>query len=300
MTAPLDGVHVALVTPFAPDGSVDEAVLAELVEDQLSAGLSGLVVGGGTGEGLTLSEEENGRVLAVVVDVAGGRVPVTAHISALGTAATVRNARRALEAGASVGMLQAPYDAPLRDEELVAHARAVAGVGLPIMLYNNVSTGISLSTELVARLAEIDGVAYLKDSSADAARLTEISRLVGDGLQVLLGKDSFALFGFLAGARATVLGSPNAVPEAVVRLHRLTASDADLDAARALWTTLLPVLSFFETEGYVPAVKAATEQRGLRVGAPRPPTLPLGDAQRSELLALLDAVQTAPPAAAGV
>lgn len=293
MTSPLDGVHVALVTPFAVDGTVDGSVLTHLVDDQLAAGIRGLVVGGGTGEGLTLTEEESEHVLHVTVAAARGRVPVAAHVSALSTSAAVRNAQRALDGGADIAMVQAPYDVPLSDEEIIGYFEAVAAVGLPIMVYNNVFTGVTLSVRLVAQLAAIDGVAYLKDNSADAARMSQIADLCGDGLQVLLGKDSLALFGFVSGARATVLGSPNAIPAACVRLHELTATPSDREIAQRLWKALLPVLIFFETEGYVPAVKAATDHRGIPVGPPRLPALPLTDEKRTELCSLLDVLETA-------
>ena len=279
----LDGIHTALVTPLDSDGSLDEAVLAQLVERQLSAGVQGLVVAGGTGEGLALTEQEVRRILAVTLDVVRGRVPVTAHVSALSTSATVRSAEHARDAGAQVAMLQAPFDAPLTDAEVVRHFAAVAEVGLPVMVYNNTSTGISLSTELIVRLARIEGVDYLKDSSSDAARMTEIQLNSGEGFQVLLGKDSFALFGFLSGARAAVLGSANAIPRACVLLHRLAVTRDDARSARELWRTMLPLLSFFEAESYVAAVKAATSLGGLPVGDPRLPTLPLAQDKRRRL-----------------
>lgn len=293
----LEGIHTALVTPLRADGSLDEEGLARLVEDQLGAGIQGLVVAGGTGEGLALSEEEVRRALTVTLEIARQRVPVTAHVSALSTAATVRNTERARDAGARIAMLQAPFDAPLTEEELVRHVKAAADVGLPMMIYNNVAAGISLSTDLIARLAEIEGVAYLKDSSSDAARMAEVALKTNGSLQVLSGKDSFALFGFLSGARAAVLGSANAIPHACVLLHRLAALQADVTAARDLWRSMAPLLGFFETESYVAAVKAATSLSGVPVGDPRLPTLPLTRNKHATLEKLLEPVAAAVSAA---
>ena len=113
-------------------------------------------------------------------------------------------------------------------------------------------------------------------------------------MQVLLGMDSVALLAFAAGAKATVLGSPNATPRSCVRLFELAVEQEDLAEARALWRTLFPVFRFFENEGYVPSVKAATQLRGLPVGAPRRPGMPLSDAKRAELAALLEGLAAAP------
>lgn len=282
----LIGIHTALVTPFGPDGSVDQRTLLRLIEDQLAAGIQGFVVAGGTGEGLALTELEVHRVLAVTLETAGGRVPVTAHVSALSTAAAVQNTERALIAGAQIAMLQAPFEVALTDAELVGHFEAVAAVGLPVMVYNNVSTGIALSTDLIARLALIENVEYLKDSSSDASRMAEIQNKTGGRIQILLGKDSFALFGFLSGSRAAVLGSSNAIPRACVLLHQLAVVQDDVAAARALWRAIAPLLGFFESESYVAAVKAATELSGIPVGVPRLPMLPLSDGERHELTRL--------------
>ena len=293
----LEGIHTALVTPFDDRGALNEAALTRLVEAQIEAGVQGLVVAGGTGEGLALTDEEAGRLLSVVVQAAAERVPVTAHVSALSTAATVQNTERARTLGAQIAMLQAPYDVPLTDQEVALHFAAVAAVGLPVMAYNNVSTGIALSVELISRLAEIDGVRYLKDSSSDAARMVEVQLATPVDFQVLLGKDSFALFGFLSGARAAVLGSANAIPDACVRLHWLAALDGDPAAARDAWRSVAPLMRFFEQESYVAAVKAATTLGGIAAGDPRAPMLPLAPAKRVELERLLAAVQqTAAPA----
>ena len=282
-----EGIHTALVTPFDDRGELDEAALVRLVDAQLDAGVQGLVVAGGTGEGLALTEQEWTQLLSAVVRTADGRVPVTAHVSALSTAAAVRNTELAQRIGAQVAMLQAPYDVPLTDQEVAMHFAAVAAVGLPVMAYNNVSTGISLSVDLISRLAEIEGVRYLKDSSSDAARMLEVQLSTPAGFQVLLGKDSFALFGFLSGARAAVLGSANAFPDACVRLHRLAVLDDDPSAARDAWRAIAPLMRFFEQESYVAAVKAATTIGGIAVGAPRAPTLPLTRPKRGELQRLL-------------
>lgn len=287
----LEGIHTALVTPFDDRGELDEAAVVRLVHAQVNAGVRGLVVAGGTGEGLALTDEEWARLLSVVVQAAAGRATVTAHVSALSTAGAVRNAERARTIGAQIAMLQAPYDVPLTDDEVALYFAAVAAVGLPVMAYNNVSTGISLSVDLIARLAEIEGVRYLKDSSSDAARMVEVQLGTPAEFQVLLGKDSFALFGFLSGARAAVLGSANAFPDACVRLHRLAVLEDDQTSARAAWREIAPLMRFFEQESYVAAVKAATTMAGIGVGDPRSPALPLPEEKRPELERLLAAVQ---------
>jgi 4-hydroxy-tetrahydrodipicolinate synthase len=164
------------------------------------------------------------------------------------------------------------------------------------MIYNNpASTGWSMAPSLIARLSEIEQVHAVKDTTSDASRIFQIRELCGDRLQILSGQDSLALLGFLAGAKATVWGAPNATPEACVALWELSVAEPDLEAARTLWDTLFPLMRFFEQNGYVQAVKAATNLRGFNIGAPRHPALPLTREQTAELEPLLAALEAHTP-----
>jgi 4-hydroxy-tetrahydrodipicolinate synthase len=300
MSQQYEGIHAALLTPFASDDSVNEAVLADLIDDLLDNGVHGLVVNGSTGEGLCLRPEEWRRTAELAREKTRGHVPMTVQVGALTTRQAVENTAYAGELGADAVMLLPPFYEPLDDRELETYVRAVAEVDLPIMIYNNpAAVGWSISPEQLARLSRIDQVQYLKDTTPDAARLFEVRRLIGDRLQLLNGQDSLAIVGFLGGTRAGVWGAANATPRACVRLWELTVDRPDLDAARRLWEALYPVMQFFEASGYVASVKAATELRGIPVGAPRLPSLPLSEESRrqlSELLAAADEVLQHQPA----
>ena len=145
-----------------------------------------------------------------------------------------------------------------------------------------------MSPELVARLAQIEGVRSLKDSEAQADRAFRIRQLCGDGLEVISGADTLALPALLTGVKCLVLGSANAVPEACVALWELAVVREDLAGARALWAALYPLCAFFEEAGYAAAVRAATGLRGVDVGPARAPVLPLREPLVGELRGLLD------------
>lgn len=289
MVQTFHGVHTALVTPFDERGRVDETTLVELVEDQLAAGMHGVVVNGSTGEFAALSGDERRRSTEVVTEAVGERAPVTVQVGAMTTRESVQLAEHAAGCGAACLLVVPPYYEPLSEDEVVEHFAAIASVGPPVMVYNNPSgTGWTMRPELVARLAEHDNIRYLKDTTGDARRLFRVRELCGDDLELLNGQDSLALLGFLAGARATVWGAPNAVPAACLRLWQVTVENVDLDRARGLWAAFYPVNRFFEESGYVAAVKAATSMRGVKVGVPRLPISPLGPRDAVELRALLD------------
>jgi 4-hydroxy-tetrahydrodipicolinate synthase len=290
----LSGVHVALVTAFGDDGSLNLDGCAALADDLIKRGVHGLVVSGSTGEFASLTVDERRAVVETVIDAADKRVPVTVGVGAMSTSEAVAHAEHAKATGAATALLVSPYYEPLDAREVEAYFARVAQVGLPIMIYNNpAATGWSMDPELIARLGRLQGVLYLKDTTNEAARMFRIAELCGDRLQILNGQDSLSLTGFLAGNRATVWGAPNATPEACVRLWELTVAEPDLEAARALWTAMFPLMRFFEDSGYAQAVKAATNLRGVNVGPPRLPALPLTADLMEELANLLERLDAA-------
>jgi 4-hydroxy-tetrahydrodipicolinate synthase len=288
------GIHVALATAFEADGALSTDKTAALADDLIRRGVHGIVVNGSTGEFAAMTVAERRQVAETVIEAADGRVPVTVQVGAMTSAEAVAHAEHAAAAGAVAGMLVCPYYEPLDEREIEAYFRRVAEVGLPLMIYNNpAATGWSMAPELIARLCEIDAVRFIKDTTGDASRIFRIRELCGDRLEILNGQDSLAILGFLAGAQATVWGAVNATPEACVRLWELTVGEPDVVAARALWEVLYPVTRFFEQSGYVQAVKAATNLRGIDVGPPRHPVLPLAPERIAELEPLMEPVAAA-------
>lgn len=288
MTTPLEGVHVALVTPFDGAGEVDSDVLQAHVDDLIQRGVHGLVANGTTGEFASLTVSERQRTAELVIDAADGRVPVTVQVGALTPQEAVAHTEHARDHGADQVMLVAPFYEHLCEAEIEDYVRRVAAVEVPIMLYNNPgATGWSMAPELIARLAEIPAVAYIKDSTDDPRRMFRIKELCGDSIQVLQGTDTLALLGFLGGGRAMVWGAANALPEECVALWRLAVAQQDLVGARDAWALLYPINRFLEEAGYVAAVKAATSLRGIEVGDPRPPLRPLTESDLETLRGLV-------------
>ena len=287
--AVFSGVHAALLTAFDADGALDTRATAALATDLIDRGVHGLVVNGSTGEFASLSTEERRLNLETVIAAVGDRTQVTAQVGAMTTADATASTEHALKAGAVAGMLVCPYYEAIDEREVEDYFRTVAEVGLPLMIYNNPSaTGWSMRPEFIAKLATIDGVRFLKDTTPEVGRLFRIRQLCGDSIEILSGQDSVALAGFLAGgARATVWGAVNAVPEACVRLWELAVLDRDAERAREFWQHLYPLTHFFETHGYAQAVKTATNLRGVEVGVPRLPALPVEESDIDELRRVL-------------
>jgi 1-pyrroline-4-hydroxy-2-carboxylate deaminase len=246
------------------------------------------------GEAGSLSADERRSVIEALVDAAGGRVTVTAGVSAQTADAAVAYAYDASAAGAGALMLLPPLLYGGDEREVIAFYGAVASAtDLPIMAYNNpvASGGTDMLPPFILRLArEVDAVVAIKECSGDARRLAELLAGAGDGFEVLVGGDDWALEGFAAGATGWISGVSSVAPEECVAMLR-HIQDGELESARELYTRLLPLARLDMTPKLVQFFKAAQDAVG-RVGGPcRPPRLELTAEDRTVLDAALGALR---------
>jgi 4-hydroxy-tetrahydrodipicolinate synthase len=273
MTVQLRGVLTALATPFAADGSVDEATLRALVDRSIDAGVHGVVACGSTGEFSALTGDERRLVVETVVDQVARRVPVIAQTGATSTAEAIRLSRHAQSVGADVVMTVAPYYEPLSIEETLTYLRAVAGsVDIPVMLYNlPVATGVDLDPDTVGALArEVDNIRYIKNTTVDMAQSAALIHNHGDVISTFVGWDSLLLSALAEGAAGVMAGTANVVPAELVAVYD-AVSAGDLERARRAWAQIYPLIDAIMNQPFIPAVKAGMAAVGFPVGVPRAP-----------------------------
>ncbi|MGA2557126.1 MAG: 4-hydroxy-tetrahydrodipicolinate synthase [Verrucomicrobiota bacterium] len=290
---PFRGVFAALVTPMKANEEIDYPRLAEFTDHLVRRGLHGLVPLGSTGEYYALSAEERERVLRATLEAAAGRVPVVAGANAGSTREVIAFARQAEQLGCDGVMLAAPYYSLPRPEELFAHFRAVNNaIGLPIVLYNYPGrTGVDMAPELIERLAGLSHVRYVKESTGEMARITELLRRCGGRLGVFCGCDTIALESLMVGAIGWIGGVANVLPQAHAGLYRMAVVEKNWAAARKLFFKMLPVLELMEGGGkYTQFVKAACGLAGQPAGPPRRPLLVPTAAERARLRQALEAL----------
>ncbi len=270
------GIFPALVTPMNANEEIDFPQLTAFTDYLVSKGVHGLVPLGSTGEYYALSADERERVLRSALEVAAGRVPVVAGANAGSTREVIAYARQAEQLGCAGVMLAAPYYSLPRPEELFAHFRAVNNaIGIPIVLYNYPGrTGVDMTPEFIERLAGLKNLRYVKESTGEMPRITELLRRCGDRLGVFCGCDTIALESLMVGAIGWIGGVVNVLPESHVSLYELTVVKKDYATARKLFFRILPMLELMEGRGkYTQFVKAACRLAGHPVGPPRRPLL---------------------------
>ena len=256
--------------------------------------MTGLVANGTMGEAGSLSADERRSVIEALVDAAGGRVTVTAGVSAQTADAAAAYARAAADAGAGALMLLPPLLYGGDERELIAfYGEVAATTDLPMMAYNNpvASGGTDMLASFVLRLArEVDAVVAVKECSGDARRISELLAGADGGLEVLVGGDDWALEGFAAGATGWISGVASVAPEECAALLR-HVGDGELDAARELYARLLPLARLDMTPKLVQYFKGAQDAVGRAGGPCRPPRLELTGEERAVLDAALGALR---------
>ncbi|HEX7239614.1 MAG TPA: 4-hydroxy-tetrahydrodipicolinate synthase [Longimicrobiaceae bacterium] len=282
------GSGVALVTPFGPDG-VDEAVLRDLVRFQLREGTDALVVNGSTGEASTMRPEEQRRAVEVVVEEAGGRVPVIAGCGGSDTAAVAELARQAKAAGADALLVAPPpYNKPPQ-RGIVAHFRHVMDAGdLPTVVYNVPGrTACNILPETVEALADQDPrVAAVKEASGDISQVAELCRRVAGRVAVYSGNDDQIVPLLALGGVGVISVLANVAPRDTSRMVKAFL-EGETAEARDLQLRLLPLIGALFREPNPIPVKAAVAMLGFPVGSPR---LPLVDPSEAVLRELREAL----------
>ena len=280
MTPPHFGrVLTAMVTPFAPDGSIDFDVAIELAEHLVNGGSDGLVLAGSTGEGSALSDSEKLELFACVAGAV--QVPVLAGTSSSDTARSVALTRLVQATGASGVLATTPPYARPNQDGIAAHLGAIAeATELPVMLYDIPSrTGRKIAAATTIALVEsYPNITALKDASGDLVSAAHLLAVLGDALDLYSGDDSMLLPFMAVGAVGLVsVASHWAGPEFAALVQSVV--EGDWSEARRLNEVLAPSCAFESTEAYPNPMptKAVLRALGINVGQCRLPH-PVADA----------------------
>jgi 4-hydroxy-tetrahydrodipicolinate synthase len=288
------GVITALVTPFR-NGALDEEALARLVDEQIAAGVDGLVPVGTTGESPTLDHEEHLRVIQLVIEQTRKRVPVIAGTGSNSTREAIELSREAKKLGAD-GMLQVTpyYNKPTQDGLYRHFKTVIEAAALPTVVYNVPGrTSCDLLPDTVVRLCELPLFVGIKEATGNLQRASQILTRTGDRLVVLSGDDATAFPLFAVGARGVISVVSNAAPAEMSALWDSFAA-GDWIKARALHNRLFPLLEGLFVETNPIPVKAALAMMGKIADEIRPPLYPLQGASREKLRKILSDLQLLP------
>lgn len=284
-----EGTYTALITPFK-GGEIDYARLGTLVDQQIEAGVDGLVPCGSTGESATLSHDEHERVIAFVIERANKRCKVIAGTGSNSTRESVRLTRSAKEHGADGSLLIAPYYNKPTQEGLYAHHMAIAdAVELPQLMYNIPGrSAVNISPETTARLSTHPNIVGVKEASGSIDQISRTLELCGKDFAVIAGDDGMTLPILALGGRGVIGVVPNIAPRETVALVK-AALAGDYAKARALHFKLAPLLRALFAETNPIGIKAAMTMLGMCEGELRLPLTTLTEPNQKALKSALTA-----------
>jgi 4-hydroxy-tetrahydrodipicolinate synthase len=280
---PFGRLLTAMVTPFAPDGSLDAdgtaKLAAYLVDEQRN---DALVISGTGGESPTTTDAEKETLIRVVVEAVGDRAKVVAGVGTNNTAHTVELARAAEKAGAHGLLVVTPYYNKPPQAGLVRHFTAVAdATGLPILLYDIPHrSGVPIDTETMVRVAEHPNIVGVKDAKGDLAASSDVLRRTD--LAYYSGEDAATLPMLAIGAVGVVGTSTHFIGAQTLQLIE-AYERGDVAGALALHQKLLPLFTgIFRTQGTI-LVKAGLRAQGRPSGPVRSPLVDATEAETNQL-----------------
>jgi len=286
----LSSIFPPMPTPFARDGTVDEAAIKANVSRWLAAGLGGIVALGTNGEAALLDETESDRVVAAARENVPGDRVLIAGVGRESTTATISAARRAAALGADAVLVRPPslYRGSVNAAALERHYRSVADDSpAPVLLYNYPAFfGTQLQPAFIGRLAAHPNVIGMKETSTDGAQFADVAAAVPDSFTILAGSAPGFYPALCAGARGAILAVACVAPEACLQILSLARHGNHADALR-LQQRLNPLARAVTSGHGIAGLKAAMDLIGYAGGDARAPLSPVSREGIEEIRLLL-------------
>lgn len=286
------GLYTATTSPFTAEGKLNKAAVAPQIEAQLAAGISGIVVAGGTGEASALSFSERVELIATTVEAARGRMPVVAGVTSPGLPDAISLGRACLDAGADGLMVITPFGTNPTQDGIRDYYKAVAdGVGQSVMLYDiPYLTLVTTQPETVRKIIDDGSIFAMKASNPDQALFTRLVDLVGADIALMSGDEDLFAVEVALGAVGGVLASTNVLPRTWVEIFEMARSGNLVPAQQQFARIRDFIISAFAEPNPGP-IKAAQALAGFDTGPVRIPNRPasaaLVEKMRMQLVDLL-------------
>jgi 4-hydroxy-tetrahydrodipicolinate synthase len=284
------GIIPPIITPFTPEGKFNEPIFRQMINYLIEEGVHGIFPLGTTGEFYAFTNEEVRHILRVAVEEANGRVPVYAGANHITTRGVIELIKIAEEVGVdAVSVLTPMFISQSQDEIYEHYVKIAASTCLPIIIYDNKpKTNVTVEPATVAKLAKIDNIVGVKDSTGDFTNTEEYLRLTrdNDNFSVLLGRDTLIYAGLCYGATGAIASCANIAPRIAADIYDKYMA-GDLAGALDAQYELAP-LRIATNMGTFPAViKEGLVMRGFEVGKCLEPISELNLGQKEKLRKVL-------------
>ncbi len=282
------GTGTAIITPFTNDGKIDEDALRRLVRFQEDNGVNVLVPCGSTGESAMMSHEEHIHVVEIVRDEAK-KAKIVAGAGSNYTSEAVMLSKAAEDLGVDGILSISPYYVKPTQEGLYQHYKAIQdAINVPVIVYNVPGrTATNINVDTILRLAELPGIAGVKEASGNFPQIMNILANRPEGFEVLSGDDGLTMGMLSLGADGVISVASNCCPGLVSKMVN-SAIAGDVPTARDIHETLLPLFSALFCESNPIPIQYVMGRMGYGNGIPRLPLTELSDKGKSILEPVLE------------
>lgn len=284
------GIIPAVITPLTAEGKFNEKAMRKLINYLLDGGVHGLFVVGTTGEFYGLTPEEKRDIFQVTMDETKGRVPVYAGTNGITTRESVMLTQLAEECKVdAVSVLTPMFVTPSQDQLITHYKTIAASTSLPVLLYNNPpKTGVNLAAATVAKLAEVQNIVSIKDSSGDLTLTAEYIRLTQDrdDFSVLMGRDTLIYGALCYGAVGSIASCANVAPRLCADIYDKYMA-GDLAGSLKAQFTLAPLRIAFTIGTFPAVIKESLVLLGIEAGPCMEPAGPMTSDEREKLRQVL-------------
>jgi 4-hydroxy-tetrahydrodipicolinate synthase len=291
-----NGVYPAITTKFTRDDKLDMDLFIKNIYEQIEAGIDGIVLGGTLGEASTLTQSEKAVLVSETQNIVADKIPVILNIAEQSTSEAVRIAKEAEQNGIDGFMLLPPMRYAADSNETVEYFKSVANsTKLPIMIYNNpIDYKIPVTLEMFDKLADIDNINAVKESTRDTTNVTRMINRFGDRYKILSGVDTLALESLIMGADGWVAGLVCAFPKETVAIYRLAKAGRIKEAVK-IFRWFLPLLELDINSKLVQNIKLAETYTGIGSEFVRAPRLQLSGIARTKVVKIIEDSLTTRP-----
>lgn len=282
------GAGVAIITPFTAEGKVNEKVLTEIIEYQISHSTDAIVICGTTGESATLDHNEHTQAIKIAVDVTAGRIPVIAGTGSNDTAYALKLSNDAEKLGVDGLLMVTPYYNKASQEGLIKHFNYVADrVSTPIILYNVPSrTGCEIKPETYAELAKNKMIYAAKEATGNLSSIAKTISLVPEDFAIYSGNDDQITPIMSLGGKGVISVLSNILPQVAHDIAQ-TALDGDFKKSAKLQLKYLELCNAMFMDVNPIPVKVAMRMMGIDVGPLRLPLCDMTPANTEKLKSVL-------------
>lgn len=288
------GIIPPIITPLKDNGDVNYEVLKMMVNHLIEGGVHGLFPMGTTGEFYAFDEETYRKVLETVVEETNGRVPVYGGANHITTRGVRHLVKICEEVGVDAVSVLTPMFISQTQEELYDYFAEIAeNTSLPIILYNNKpKTNVTINPETVAKLAEIENIVAVKDSTGDMTNTAEYIRLTreNEGFHVLMGRDTLIYAALCYGASGAIASCANVAPRIAADIYDKYMA-GDLQGALEAQFTLAPLRIACNLGTFPAVIKEGLVQQGIPVGKCLAPISELKPEEKKKLHQVLVQMQ---------